>query len=249
MGAEADNALALMPAPSFAAEPQETLLDVVLKQRGEKSLQPLCRLCLAGSSNASQGTSVGDWHQSTVRKIDASGESDLEPRAPLTGLLLTLPSGWIHFLEGHPPSMSEYLQQLTTAEAAGILSSIKVVSCMDDAPARSFGDWLACSVEVARGNYMDVDDDTLPKLLADTVIAFLQLGKAVGEDTAETASQKLAEWETRYSDFMPSNERVSQLLALDELPTLQEFIDTYESSEEVSSMSEVVWPAEPTLAY
>ena len=54
MGAEADNALALMPAPSFAAEPQETLLDVVLKQRGEKSLQPLCRLCLAGSSNASQ---------------------------------------------------------------------------------------------------------------------------------------------------------------------------------------------------
>ena len=68
---------------------------------------------------------------------------------------------------------------------------------MDDAPARSFGDWLACSVEVARGNYMDVDDDTLPKLLADTVIAFLQLGKAVGEDTAETANQKLAEWETR----------------------------------------------------
>ena len=53
----------------------------------------------------------------------------------------------------------------------------------------------------------------------------------------------------RYSDFMPSNERVSQLLALDELPTLQEFIDTYESSEEATSMSEVVWPAEPTLAY
>jgi len=48
---------------------------------------------------------------------------------------------------------------------------------------------------------------------------------------------------------MPSNERIQQLLELDELPTLSEFVNTFEVAGDVDLMSDSVWPAEMPLVY
>ena len=48
---------------------------------------------------------------------------------------------------------------------------------------------------------------------------------------------------------MPSNERVQQLLDLEELPSLAEFIQTFDDVTDVTLGSDAVWPAEPPLIF
>jgi hypothetical protein len=48
---------------------------------------------------------------------------------------------------------------------------------------------------------------------------------------------------------MPSNERVQQMLDLDELPTLAEFITTFDTVTDVVLSADQVWPAEQPLLY
>eukprot|EP00967_Tisochrysis_lutea_P104916 scaffold159577_cov27-Tisochrysis_lutea.AAC.2 len=52
-----------------------------------------------------------------------------------------------------------------------------------------------------------------------------------------------------FSDHMPSNERVQQLLDLEELPSLAEFIQTFDDVTDVTLGSDAVWPAEPPLIF
>ena len=48
---------------------------------------------------------------------------------------------------------------------------------------------------------------------------------------------------------MVSNERVEQLLQIEELPTLNEFVRTYETPSDVILKSDVVWPPPSPLVY
>jgi hypothetical protein len=48
---------------------------------------------------------------------------------------------------------------------------------------------------------------------------------------------------------MPSNERVQQMLDLEELPTLSEFIATFDAVPDIALSADTVWPAEQPLLF
>jgi len=120
-------------------------------QDAERPLQPLNRLCLVGAPSVRASV----WQETALRAVAAEADAE-DPNAPLTGLLLVLPTGWLHFVEGSLPSLSAYLALLQKEEAAGGLTRIKVASCMDDVPARTFGRWNYSKLDASRNNYTEV---------------------------------------------------------------------------------------------
>ena len=231
------------PVQAAAAEAEQdvSLLAMTMDRLAQagRSLEPTSRIIVLGK--LAEGTSAEmfvSMHEQTL------GED-------VTGLLLMLPSGFAEMVEGPLVALRRVLRMLSSK---GLVDNGKVAGFTEDVPARSFSCWSSKALDVQRSNFVEVGkgdagEEQVAALLADLQIGFIKLGRAVGDKPRPAIGAALDKWSTDFSDFMPSNERVSQLLALDELPTLQEFIDTYESSEEVTSMSEVVWPAEPTLAY
>lgn len=117
-----------------------------------KPLQPLGRLCLVGGPHPS----IGSWHEKAVRTVTKAADPK-DQNAQLTGLLLVVQTGWIHLVEGSTPSLSAYLSLLRAEEqTGGAVRTVKVASCMDDVPRRTFSRWVNSKIDVARNNYMEV---------------------------------------------------------------------------------------------
>ena len=79
----------------------------------------------------------------------------------------------------------------------------------------------------------------------------LKIGQKFSQD-GQTPSSRLAAldgWESFFSDSMPSNERVGQLLEISEIPTLADFMRIFEAPIEVEMMADRVWPPERPTVY
>lgn len=160
-----------MSAEAAAGEPiatgeRETLLGLTLRLLAErdKPLQPLSRLCIVGASSGPGQAS--NWHERALQSIAADADPD-DAHAPLTGLFLVLPTGWIHFVEGSLPGLSAYVRLLREEEASGgAVRGVKVASCMDDVPSRTFSRWNSTKLDVPRSNYVEVRTPVLARAAA-----------------------------------------------------------------------------------
>ena len=74
----------------------------------------------------------------------------------------------------------------------------------------------------------------------------LKVGKKLSEGQPVTIIDK---WESNFSDSMPSNERIDQLLDIVDLPTLDAFLAIYDSPVDVIMEGERVWPPERPQPY
>mmetsp|Transcript_124 Transcript_124/g.273 ORF Transcript_124/g.273 Transcript_124/m.273 type:complete len:244 (+) Transcript_124:21-752(+) len=240
-----------VPAAGPAQTPERLSLQSVTLQRLERAnrpLQQLNRLCLVGTLRESVSCDrVSDWFQSQARLHGDTADTT----SIVTGMQLLLPPGFLVIMESSLPSLSAMMRALQAEISLGdgMLEIMKVVSCMDDVPSRCFNGWSFKTLDVAKSNYMEVDADTLPKLLSETMIGMLKLGKALSPMSKEEASTALSIWESNFGDFMPSNERVSQLLEIEEVPTLADFIAVYETPSELTLMPDMVWPPDRPLVY
>ena len=64
------------------------------------------------------------------------------------------------------------------------------------------------------------------------------------------AAQKLDAWNPQFADFIPSNERVSQILEQEEqVPPLSEFITIFEAPTDLALSEDKVWPPNRPLVY
>jgi hypothetical protein len=159
----------------------------------------------------------------------------------VTGLLVLLPEGWFQTIEGPAADIPPFLQAL---RHCSLLRSTTVLACQEDVRTRYFPHWSSAQAVVVRSNYAEIDADGLPKLIADTVVAMLKIGKKLTADRTSPASaaKLVASWEKHFADFMPSNERLAQLHELEGLPSLAEFLDIFESPVDVVVQSEEIWP-------
>ena len=132
-----------------------------LKDAG-RSLQPLARICLVGRFE--QGVDKSS-HERTCR----AHFSALDEEKGVTGLLMMLPSGWIHLVEGPHASLTGFLRTLH-GQVGAIHEGIKVIHSAEDVLQRSFSSWNAKEVSAVRNNYAEVDANLLPSVLGDTVI-------------------------------------------------------------------------------
>ena len=223
--------------------------------RTNRPQQPLSRMCLVG--RAADGVSseeVVEWHEQKVRAVQqhvmdmekVHGDSG-DTSSAVTGLLICLPTGWLHVVECSHTTLSELL--LAFNDGVDKLKGVKVVASTDDIAGRAFVNWSHKQLDVQRGNFQEIDAATMPALLADTTISMLKLGKALCSLSRAEANAKLDAWSTSFADFMPSNERVEQLLDLGEIMSLPEFIEIYEAPSVTHLTEDKVWPPNRPLVY
>ena len=226
---------------SVVGQMPATLLDVLMEHRESsgKGLQTMTRVCLMGRLAAgTTGPSFSSWCE---KALLPSGNS-------VTGLLVLLPEGWFQTIEGPAEDIPPFLQAL---RHCSLLRSTTVLACQEDVRTRYFPHWSSAQAVVVRSNYAEIDADGLPKLIADTVVAMLKIGKKLTADRTSPASaaKLVASWEKHFADFMPSNERLAQLHELEGLPSLAEFLDIFESPVDVVVQSEEIWPPERPVVY
>ena len=79
----------------------------------------------------------------------------------------------------------------------------------------------------------------------------LKIGKkltAAGA-TEGGAKSQLGAWESHFADCMPSNERVAQLMELEGVPSLGEFVAVYEAPVDIEMEADSIWPPERAVLY
>ena len=136
----------------------------------ERSMQPLARVCLVGRFE--QAADRSQFAKSCHEQFDA-----LEEEKRVTGLLLTLPTGWILLGEGPHASLRTFLRS-TNGQMGTMFEGIKVIHSSEDVPRRHFQTWGAKDADAVRNNYAEVDAKTLPGLLGDTAIGAPRAGDA-----------------------------------------------------------------------
>ena len=79
----------------------------------------------------------------------------------------------------------------------------------------------------------------------------LKIGKKFSAHSAtETSAAAMIDaWEANFSEYMPSNERVAQVLDLEGVPTLDDFLRIYETPVEIHMASDSIWPPERAAVY
>lgn len=236
------------------------MLDATLGrlERSQRPLQPLNRLLLIGAATPGvDGPQLTEWHEKQVNAVKAivmdmekvpGGEAS-DTSSSITGLLLSLPTGWIHMVEASLSTLTELLTAIKQGADTGVLTNVKVVSAMEDINNRTFSFWSHKQLDVGRGNYEEVTEAELPGLLANTTIGMLKLGKVISPLSRPEAATKLAAWNPTFADFIPSNERVGQLLGTDEVPRLQDFLETYVDPVGLSLSEDKVWPPDRPMVY
>jgi len=219
-----------------------TLLGTVLDRLNEnnRSLVTLSRVCLVGKlSGTTPEAAFSAWCDNYFR-----------PPADVTGLLLQLDSGFIVTMEGATNDLLPFLRALTDQlEPGGSCSSAKVVAQQEDVRGRYFPKWSTHKMSVVRSNYAELElEGALANLCSETVIAMLKTGKVLSKNGANVAA--LSKWDSdaELSD-MVSNERVAQLLEIEEIVPLGKFMAIFEAPVDIMMDTERAWPPPHPDAY
>jgi len=221
----------------------ENMLQVVLDglTAAERSMQPLVRAVLVGEPMDHHPAADWEkWCATFVKEANASEKA-------ITGLLLTVSTGWIMAIEGTHAATTAFLRAI--AGQKGLLyKESKVIHHAEDITKRCFQAWGAKAVSAARNNYGEFEGQgMLADLLGETVIGMLKIGGGVGEMSAPEL-QKIDSWESNFPDI-PSNERVGQYLELEEVPTLSDFMSIFEAPVDIDMQADRVWPPERPMVY
>jgi len=220
--------------------PSSSLLDVALERLTDagRELEPLMRVSLIGRLAAgSSADAFGKW----------CAEHCKQP-AQLTGLLMMLPNGWVQTIEGPGADVVPYLHAMRAQmSGSGMLAKAVVIAAQEDIRGRYFPSWAYKSASAQRSNYAEVETEAqLAAVVSDLAIGMLKIGKKLKEGKDVSI---LDSWESHFSDSMPSNERVDQLLDLSELPQLDGFLELYEIPVDMTMESDRVWPPERPQPY
>ncbi|KAL1527566.1 hypothetical protein AB1Y20_008953 [Prymnesium parvum] len=228
--------------PKGAENMLAALLDGL--ERHGRPMRPLVRVVLVGNQHEKPGKwekqrePLLHWLSAYVKEL--SGEKEL------TGLLLGLPSGWILLAEGLHEPVAAMLKALS-AEEGQLFDVAKVIHQSEDIPCRAFSSWGSKCVSVARKNYAETAGDQLATMLGELVIGMIKIGQAVGPMGSHDLN-KIDAWQAHFPE-MPSNERVGQAIEHDDVPTLKDFLDIFETPVEISLQSDRVWPPERPMVY
>lgn len=219
------------------ADRSATLLGTVLDRLGEngRSLVTLTRMCLVGKLS---GTSNAD-----IATFASWCDNFCRAPAEVTGLLLMVDGGFITTVEGPTNDLLPFLRALNSQlEPGGSLTTLKVVSQQEDVRGRYFPKWCHHKMSVVRSNYAELElEGAQTALLAETAISMLKIGKVLTKNGASTSALDKWESDSALAD-MPSNERVGQLLEMDEIVPLDKFMSIFEAPVDIMIDSERAWP-------
>lgn len=122
--------------------------------------------------------------------------------------------------------------------------------CSEDCPTRAFVSWSYRSVTL-KSEIVDLEGEDPVSTSYDVYSKLVRLGQQLTEAdlTHADISAALDNLRQRYSEFLPSNDRIKKLCEMEGLTTLEEYLDLFDAPFDVPLESELVWPAPKSLVY
>lgn len=165
-------------------------------------MTPSVRICMVGKP-MEHHVAADAWAKWCAGFLKEQGGDEA-----ITGLLMTLPTGWIMLAEGTHATLVAFMRAIS-GKKGHLYEEIKVIHNAEDIEMRSFSSWGSKTLSVSRNNYADVEGGQLAAMLGETVVGMLKIGRAIGP-MGSSELDKLDAW-TEYFPDIPSNERVGQV--------------------------------------
>ncbi|EGZ15214.1 hypothetical protein PHYSODRAFT_508340 [Phytophthora sojae] len=165
-----------------------------------------------------------------------------------TGLVLLHDATVVIFLETtaeHFLILLKQLQHQRIIEA----SSMKVLASCDDHGVRILQGLYFKKITLNRSDAGEWTDDSAPQCVVETFLSLIKFLKKIGPMPPAEIRKCLTNLSNTDQTFLPSNDLVLWLLSRDELMTLDEYLDVFDSPVAVELESERVWPVHPLIHY
>mmetsp|Transcript_34448 Transcript_34448/g.47734 ORF Transcript_34448/g.47734 Transcript_34448/m.47734 type:complete len:236 (-) Transcript_34448:9-716(-) len=220
--------------------PRKSLLDVVqekLQKQGKTVV--LSRIVYAATldSKAENKEDIQNLHETLFKKYRAEGESDH------TGMLMVYPNCLVHVIEMQTKYTLAFLREVQNIPKSDkMYSSIKVISSTEDIPVRAYIKWLTSFMPAGtQDKYNATEEEQLVESASGVNLNMLKLGKQLSAMTPKDLESALSNPSSAYLE-LPTINQIMGLILSGGPPTLDEFLDIYDTPVDIDLDSENVWP-------
>lgn len=222
-----------------------SLLDTVQRRfQDEGGRESVTRLMYIGLiPKGSSLKSVCQYHETFLKDIDAD----------VSGLMILQQDSFLNLIEAAPDAIMALMRHINKQreETSPCLTSVRVLASSEDCPSRAFVSWSYRSVSLKAEPKVDLDGDDVAGVAYEVYSKLVALGKELTNQdlTHADISAALDTLRQRYADYIPTNERIKAIVALDGIPKLEEYMEIFDAPVDVDLESELVWPHPPSLKY
>ena len=216
----------------------KSLLDVAEARfqetgRGETVTRVVLSAGFGEGSNAEKVSALTQDAKAEAEKVDAANRSNITG-----GLVVISNSSIAAVLEGPPKKIYSVLNAFA---ASPLLSKVRVLANIEDAPTRSFEHFGCYTANPPSEGDVDVSAEG-PVSVANDILAKFQ-----SNSFPEAGSSMVALSKQGFS--VPSASRISACSECTGFPTLSEYLELFASPVSVEVESETVWPLGSTVPW
>eukprot|EP00762_Andalucia_godoyi_P005308 ANDGO_06783.mRNA.1 hypothetical protein LPMP_241270 len=172
---------------------------------------------------------------------------DLE--ASVTGIQLGLSTFVATLVEASPSVLESMYETIMVHHLYhSTFDDIRVIAYTDDIPKRSFHTFVNKDVAPPNAD-VQLDDENLVANLADLYLNFVQLGDAMAGKRDSQLASFLETMKTTCAHLFPSAELLKQIFIVENVISIDEFLDAFVRPLDVTLDNEVVWPAPVPVAF
>lgn len=210
---------------------------LVVQSKFDSTRESVTRLLYVGEiPKTTTKQEICDYHKSFLTEIGAD----------VSGLMLLQSTTFLNLIEATPDVIIALLRhmqlEMENAEAPCI-ANVRVVANTEDCPTRAFVSWSYRSVSLPP-QASDLGDTDIVTSSFNMYHKLVQLGQHLTDAdlTPADISAALDSLKQKYAQYLPSNELVAAFSVSEDVASLEEYLELFDSPVDVELEDEKVWP-------
>lgn len=218
-------------------ERQESLLDVTLKKYPKDQMSKIFNLRLFLASKVSESVQKDDI-RAYLNKWMGQAEAD-----PIYGMSFLYPGATIHLLQTNSEKMFEFLRALEQDKETHGMWPVRILISTDNVPVDTIKFYEITQIDSMKQDFFTANA-AIEISIAEVYNAILSLAETLsgmGDVRRADAMQNLLR---EYFKYLPADFRVLGFAENADIPTLEDYLEIYDSPIDWTPLLEIVWPAQ-----
>lgn len=220
--------------------PRRSLLDVVQdKLQNQGKTVVLSRLVYIGSLDAKvvSKEDVLALHEDVFAKVKEELEMEL------TGLLMCFSNCFVHVLEAQTKGILSFLREVNSIQPhERPFTAIRIISSTEDIPYRAYSKWMSTFIKAEDDNKPVVmEGEQLVENASNVNLNMIKLGKQLSAMSTHDQETALEDMAMAYVEI-PNVPKCLGLIQNNGVPSLDDFLDIFDTPVDIDLDSENVWP-------
>ena len=226
--------------------PMRSLLDVMLERQNELASKRKTKEAMVNRI-----TLVGTVASSAKAHSAEDAKAfflDCVQDVSHTGCLVVYPGAVLLVLELEAGVQLDCLRKIANAvRASETFETVRIVSSTEDVPFNAFSSLVTAFVAQENAKPEPIDEEVMVKSLSNINLKMLELGAHLSTLSGDELAKAVDSLNTAFPD-LPTADAVVSAAVTTAPPTLNEFLEIYDTPTDIELESEQVWPAPPMLA-